>query len=58
MDEIDNKYQLTDRGVTELIKLEAQVASLATLVAAQERLIKEYQEYVMILKEHIATLKH
>jgi len=30
--------------------LEAQVANLVTLVAAQERLIKEYQELVAILK--------
>jgi len=41
-----------------ILALEAQVANLTTLVAAQERLIQEYQEYVVILKAHIATLKH
>lgn len=33
--------------------LEAQVANLVTLVAAQERLIQEYQELVAILKRHV-----
>lgn len=37
--------------------LEAQISNLVALAAAQERLIKGYQEYAEILKEHIATLK-
>ena len=41
-----------DYYVERIRTLEAQVANLTTLVAAQERLIQEYQELVAILRKH------
>lgn len=41
----------TDAKAMEIRKLKAQVDNLVTLVAAQERLIKEYQDMIAILRK-------
>lgn len=52
-DDMINKrnFTLTDAGAERCRVLEVQVANLVTLVAAQERLIQDYQELVTILKQ-------
>ena len=40
-----------DAQAMEIRKLKAQVDNLVTLVAAQERLIKEYQDMIAILRK-------